>query len=68
MCLLKIGVHGGSLSLPFGKASTPKEVFKIVSNAKIDCLTIPVMSPTWKINHETITAHELEARALQVAK
>ena len=47
------------LSLPFGKGSTPEEVVGFVTKSGIKCLTIPVKSPTWKINPETITEKEI---------
>jgi sugar phosphate isomerase/epimerase len=56
---VKVGAHGVVLSLPFGKGSTPEEVVNFVTKAGIKCLTIPVKSPTWKINLETITNKEI---------
>ena len=47
------------MSLPFGKVSTPEEVVEIVSKSGIKCLTIPIKSPTWKIDPETTTSYEL---------
>ena len=60
MCLLKIGIHGIALSLPFGKGTTPEEVFNLTTKAKIQCLTIPIKSPTWQLTPQTITDTKLE--------
>jgi sugar phosphate isomerase/epimerase len=56
---VKVGVNAIALSLPFGKASTPQEVIDIVSKSGIKYLTIPVRSPKWGINPETITTEEI---------
>ena len=56
---MKVGVNANTLSLPFGKASSPKEVVDIVSSSGIGNLTIPIRSPTWGLLPETITPNEL---------
>ena len=56
---MKVGVNAIALSLPFGKASSPKEVVDIVSSSGIGNLTIPVRSPTWGLSPEAITPNEL---------
>jgi sugar phosphate isomerase/epimerase len=50
-----IGLHGLSLSPPFSQVSTPKEAVEITSEAGIKNFTIPVNSPIWKMNPETVT-------------
>jgi sugar phosphate isomerase/epimerase len=50
-----IGLHGLALSPPFSKVSTPKEAVEIASEAGIKNFTIPVNSPIWKMNPETVT-------------
>jgi hypothetical protein len=54
-----IGIHGMSLSPPFNKVSTPKEAVKIASEVGIRNFTIPVNSPIWKLNPETISDDEI---------
>ena len=56
---MKVGVNATALSLPFGKASSPKEVVDILSSSGIGNLTIPIRSPTWGLLPETITPNEL---------
>lgn len=47
------------LSPPFSEVSTPKEAVDIASEAGIRNFTIPVNSPIWNVNPETITADEV---------
>ena len=47
------------MSLPFGKGTTSEEVIDIVTQSGIKCLTIPIKSPAWDINPETITIKEI---------
>lgn len=54
-----IGLHGAGLSPPFSKVSTPKEAVSIASKAGIRNFTIPVNSPIWKLNPETISDNEI---------
>ena len=56
---MKVGVNANILSLPFGKASSPKEVIDILSSSGIGNVTIPVRSPTWSVNPDTITLDEV---------
>jgi sugar phosphate isomerase/epimerase len=58
--VLKIGVHGVALSLPFGKGATPAEVFETVTKAGVRCLTIPIKSPTWGIDPEKFKSKEIK--------
>jgi sugar phosphate isomerase/epimerase len=52
------GLHGMILSPPFSKVSTPQEAVSIASEADIRNFTIPVNSPIWKLNPETISDDE----------
>jgi len=60
---MKVGVNAITLSLPFGKASSPQEVTDILSSTGIVNLTIPIRSPTWGIAPEIITINELTKMA-----
>lgn len=54
-----VGLHGMILSPPFSEVSTPKEAVGIASEAGIRNFTIPVNSPIWNINPETVTGDEI---------
>lgn len=47
------------LSPPFCEVSTPKEAVEIATEAGIGKFTIPVNSPIWNIDPETITGDEI---------
>jgi len=57
---LKIGVHGVALSLPFGKGTNPEEVINLVTQAEMQCITIPIKSPTWHIDPQSLNDTKIE--------